>query len=83
MLDARFVREAVEADIVSLLVTQHDRNLIVELRAQLKEQRRVAKLPAYQFMELDEKFHRTLARAAKKKAKPGEYLTILSLRWIR
>ena len=66
VLDARFVREAVEADIVSLLATQHDRDLIVELRAQLKEQRRVAKLPTYQFMELDEKFHRTLAKAARK-----------------
>lgn len=66
VLDARFVREAVEADIVSLLATQHDRNLVVELRAQLKEQRRVSKQAPYKFMELDEKFHRTLAKAARK-----------------
>jgi DNA-binding GntR family transcriptional regulator len=66
VLDARFVREAVEADIVSLLAAQHDRNLIVELRSQLKEQRRVARHAPFDFMKLDEKFHRTLAKAAKK-----------------
>ncbi len=66
VLDARFVREAIEADIVKLLAQQPDAGLVKELRAQLTEQSRVAKESPLRFIQLDELFHRTLAEGADK-----------------
>ncbi len=66
VLDARFVREAVEADIVKLLAKQSDPVLVVELRAQLDLQQSVAIDNPLRFIRLDERFHRTLAEAANK-----------------
>ncbi|WP_425038707.1 GntR family transcriptional regulator [Primorskyibacter sp. S187A] len=64
VLNARFVREAVEADIVRKLASEDDANLIRELRRQLTMQKDVAKDAPEKFMELDEQFHMTLAQGA-------------------
>jgi len=64
--DARFVREAIESDIVKLLAERSDPVVVQELRAQLVEQERVAQDNPHRFIQLDERFHRTLAEAADK-----------------
>lgn len=66
VLGARFVREAIEADIVKLLAERSDPAVVQELRAQLAEQERVAQGNPQRFLQLDERFHRTLAEAADK-----------------
>jgi DNA-binding GntR family transcriptional regulator len=66
VLEARFVREAVEADIVKLLAEQSDPDVVAELRTQIDAQQRVAKDDPNRFIQLDERFHRTLAEAANK-----------------
>ncbi len=66
VLDARFVREAVEADIVRLLAQSPDPRLVAELRAQLADQDRIAKEAPDEFIRADEKFHFTLADGAGK-----------------
>ncbi|WGW04927.1 GntR family transcriptional regulator [Tropicibacter oceani] len=64
VLDARFLREAIEADIVAILCRSPDPALIADLRHQLSLQR-AAKEPT-EFIALDERFHRTLAEGAGK-----------------
>ncbi|MCR4264627.1 GntR family transcriptional regulator [Nitratireductor sp. ZSWI3] len=67
VMDARFVREAVEADVVKLLAETPDPALARELTGQLVEQRKaVADKDVHRFLECDERFHRTLAEAAGK-----------------
>ncbi|MEM9575692.1 MAG: GntR family transcriptional regulator [Pseudomonadota bacterium] len=66
VLDARFLREAIEADIVRIVVSNPDARLIKELRKQLVAQHAVASDAPLEFRELDEEFHRTLASAAGK-----------------
>lgn len=66
VLDARFLREAIEADIVELVATSRDPGVINELRKQIKAQRKVIKDEPLSFMKLDDLFHRTLAEAANK-----------------
>jgi GntR family transcriptional regulator, rspAB operon transcriptional repressor len=62
--DARFVREAIEADITRLVAGDPDPALVAELRRQVEAQARLdASVPA-EFMTLDERFHQTLAEAA-------------------
>ncbi|WP_299958464.1 GntR family transcriptional regulator [uncultured Roseobacter sp.] len=65
VLDARFLREAIEADIVAILAAAPNIPLIAELRRQLQVQANVA--DSQSFIELDERFHRTLADAAGKR----------------
>jgi len=67
VLNARFLREAIEADIVAILTDNPDASLIRELRAQLKAQQGIARDRPSEFIELDERFHRTLADAADKR----------------
>lgn len=67
VLDARFLREAIEADIAKILASAPDPDLIRELRAQLEDQKAVVRTNPQDFIELDEKFHRTLADAAGKR----------------
>ncbi|MDN3722006.1 GntR family transcriptional regulator [Roseibium salinum] len=64
---ARFVREAIEADVIKLLASETVLGLVEELRAQLRRQMSVAerKEPYSRFVELDDTFHRTLATAAR------------------
>jgi GntR family transcriptional regulator, rspAB operon transcriptional repressor len=64
--DARFVREAVEADVVKLLVGKMPVAAITGLRRLIALQREAAKGDRIRFMELDEQFHRALANAAGK-----------------
>ncbi|MEM1389666.1 MAG: GntR family transcriptional regulator [Pseudomonadota bacterium] len=64
VLDARFVREAVEGDIVRLLANAPDAVLIKELRQQIERQKDVASSKPDAFINLDEIFHRTLADGA-------------------
>lgn len=66
VLDARFVREAIEADIVKLLAAKSDPVVVKELRSQIVEQRNAADGNPHRFIQLDERFHRTLAETAGK-----------------
>jgi GntR family transcriptional regulator, rspAB operon transcriptional repressor len=64
VMDARFVREAVEADVVKLCAALRPDGLVRELRDQLAAQKRVADDGTQAFVPLDDLFHRTLAEAA-------------------
>ncbi|GAB5376061.1 MAG: GntR family transcriptional regulator [Acuticoccus sp.] len=64
VLDARFVREATEADIVRLLAVDPDAALLAELGTQLAAQETVPKNSPADFIVLDDLFHRTLAEGA-------------------
>ena len=66
VMDARFVREAVEADIVRLLAQSPDPELITLLERQVDRQMGLIGGSARDFMEEDEIFHRTLAEGAGK-----------------
>lgn len=66
--DARFIREAIEADIVKLLVEASNPELVSKLRALIQLQRHLDKSDQDAFMELDEQFHRSLADLAGKSA---------------
>jgi len=64
VMDARFVREAIEANIVREVAAKADAGLLATLRKQLVAQKAVPAGELYDFMRLDEEFHRTLADAA-------------------
>ena len=64
VLNGRFVREAVEADIVRMLARRADPGLVRELRAQLECQGTQAQDNPAAFIVLDEQFHKTLAEGA-------------------
>ena len=66
VLDARFLREAIEADIVKILALDPDPALVADLRRQLALQREAGRGAARDFIQLDERFHRTLAEGAGK-----------------
>ena len=66
VLDARFLREAVEADVVSILATDPDDEVVRELRAQVKAQKCTPDSGHQDFLLLDDRFHRTMAEAAGK-----------------
>lgn len=61
---SRFVREAVEVEIVRLAVSGASGALVADLRDQVERQAEVGDDDALGFMRLDERFHRTLAEAA-------------------
>lgn len=63
--DARFVREAIEADIVRLVAEDADRGTIDTLAGLIAQQAAIHG-DAAAFIRLDEAFHHTLARAADK-----------------
>lgn len=64
VLDARFVREASEADIVRHLAARPDPALLAELSRQIAAQEAVRQNSPADFIGLDDLFHRTLAEAA-------------------
>lgn len=66
VMDARFVREAVEADIIKLLAAAPDPALVADLRQQLVAQQELIGGSARDFIAADETFHRTLAEGAGK-----------------
>ena len=63
VMDIRFVREAIEANVVHLLGSEPEPAIIADLRAQIARQREVAPDAQDVFMALDETFHHTMARA--------------------
>jgi len=63
VMDVRFVREAIEADVVKLVAERSDAGIRAELRAQIARQKRVTDY-ASDFVKLDDLFHRTLAEMA-------------------
>ncbi|RUM98196.1 GntR family transcriptional regulator [Pseudaminobacter arsenicus] len=66
VMDARFVREAIEADVVKLVAERSDQAVRTELLRQIEQQKRVADDDSDGFVKLDELFHRTLAEMAGK-----------------
>lgn len=66
VMDARFVREAIEADVVRLVAEKSDEAIRKELAQQIEHQKRVAENDNDAFVKLDELFHRTLAEMAGK-----------------
>lgn len=66
VMDVRFVREAIEADVVRAVAEDHEAATVTELRRQVAEQRKVPHQDRAAFLRLDELFHRTLATAAGK-----------------
>ena len=64
VVGARFLREAIEADIVKAVAERADFALITELREQIVRQKLVCGRDPRSMVHLDERFHRTLAEAA-------------------
>ncbi|MFD1880466.1 GntR family transcriptional regulator [Paracoccus pacificus] len=64
--DTRFIREAVEADIVRIAARQATADQIADLARQLQAQADLPDGLGLELMRLDENFHATLARAAGK-----------------
>ena len=64
--DARFIREAIETDIVKLLVSDGNPQMAAVLRQQIELQKNLEPSERERFIELDEEFHRTLAVCAHK-----------------
>ncbi len=65
VMDARFVREAVEADIVRMLAKSATDGVVEALRAEVAEQREVLSRHD-RFIQLDDRFHALLAASAGK-----------------
>lgn len=61
VLDARFVREAIEADIVKIVAQNVTKDMVSQLRAQIRDQRNAGQENPAKFTQLDENFHKTLA----------------------
>jgi DNA-binding GntR family transcriptional regulator len=66
VMDARFVREAIEADVVRMVAESRAAGAIDELRRQVAQQKGVPHNDRAAFLRLDELFHRTLAASAGK-----------------
>lgn len=64
VLDARFVREAIEADVAKACTQNAGPDLLRGLRALLAQQRELGNADPARFVELDDLFHRTLAEGA-------------------
>lgn len=64
VMDVRFVREAIEADIVRQVAAEHAPATIAALRDQIAGQKQVPHDDRAAFLRLDELFHHTLAAAA-------------------
>ncbi len=77
VMEARFMREAIEADIVRLAAANTTRSLVAELHTLVSRQAATADGDAVGFMALDEAFHRLLADAA------GKHLTWSTLQSIK
>lgn len=64
--DARFIREAIEVEIIRLLAESCQADQIRLLRENIAEQRRASTVDVEKFFNLDEAFHRLLADFAGK-----------------
>ncbi|MGF1477810.1 MAG: GntR family transcriptional regulator [Geminicoccaceae bacterium] len=61
VLDARFLREAIEADIVRVLASDPSPAVVADLRRQVSRQKDTGARFELAFMQLDDAFHRALA----------------------
>ncbi len=66
VMEARFVREAIEADIVRLVAADPSPALVASLREQMAEQVAFHDADSRGFTALDERFHQSLAEAIDK-----------------
>ncbi|WP_022734270.1 GntR family transcriptional regulator [Thalassospira lucentensis] len=66
VLDARFVREAIEADIARFVAKEPNDRFLTRLEQLIIDQKKVMKGDAQSFLKLDHDFHRCLAEAAGK-----------------
>ncbi|WP_417805834.1 GntR family transcriptional regulator [Thalassospira lucentensis] len=66
VLDARFVREAIESDIASFVAQEPDDQFLERLEQLIVEQKKAEKGDADAFLKLDHEFHHCLAEAAGK-----------------
>ena len=73
VLDARFVREAIEADVARACALKASVDLVRDLRAQLDDQRALGARDPAGFVDLDDRFHRRLAIGA---GRPGAWAVI-------
>lgn len=64
VMEARFVREAIEADVARTAAAGASPEAVATLRDQIARQKQVADSDVPAFMKLDELFHRTLAEVA-------------------
>lgn len=64
VMDARFIREAIEADIVRNLADSIDDAMVRELRSQIAAQLALGFEQSDEFVKLDELFHRSLTEMA-------------------
>lgn len=64
VLDARFVREAIEADIVRIVASAPKDDVIRDLEELVAAQKRAADSKVEEFMAIDDRFHHRLALAA-------------------
>ncbi len=64
VMEARFVREAIEADVSRTAAAKASPEAVAVLREQIERQKRVAETDIRAFLKLDELFHRTLAETA-------------------
>ncbi|MBL4808381.1 MAG: GntR family transcriptional regulator, partial [Rhodobacteraceae bacterium] len=64
--EARFVREAIEADVVKLAATTFDAAAVADLQEQIVAQKKCIDGDVNLFISLDDKFHRTLAEGVGK-----------------
>lgn len=64
VMDARFVREAIEADVVKIVAERCDEAIARELRGQVVRQKCLTDPEIGEFVHLDEVFHQTLAEVA-------------------
>jgi len=75
--DARFIREAIEADIVRLLSEQGSPDITAKLRGLVQAQKEIPPEEFDRFMELDDQFHQTLADVA---GKPTAWKVIANMK---
>ncbi|SDG94557.1 GntR family transcriptional regulator [Alloyangia pacifica] len=77
VLDARFVREAVEADVAKACATYRPAGLVEELRGQIDAQAQLVDHHPAAFVPLDDEFHQTLAKAA---GRPNAWAVIVGMK---
>lgn len=77
VMDARFIREAIEADVVKLAAERCDAAAARELRDQIKRQEKGPALERDEFVRMDELFHQTLAEIA---GRPHAWRTVEDLK---
>jgi DNA-binding GntR family transcriptional regulator len=60
--EARFIREAIEADIVKIVIEKNNPELISKLRTIIQKQKDLSQTQPNEFMDLDDEFHQQLVK---------------------